>query len=573
MTSRVLKYLILLACGLLIVAVSSFWFGGSSFRDKDVTLELEGPTQASSGDEIVYKLKYANATRSSLSDLNFVFFYPEGATIITDDGTSDDYSEEFNIESLAPGEKGEKELRAFLIGEKGNIKVAKTILSFKAGNLRSTFEKTATLSTTIVSTPISLTLVAPPSAVSGQSVTYILDYRNESGEDATDLVLEFDYPDGFTPKEYSPQPKDSNNNWVVKVLKKGNGGRITINGILNGQEGENKVVSVILKRKVGSNYVDYQKASAVTLISNPILGVEVLVNGVSDYTSSPGDRLTYTVKYDNNSNMNLSGMNLAVKLEGDMFDFATLDTRGGFFDDSIKTITWNSTTVPDFLNFEPNKKGQLVFNIILKSFFPSAAPESTSDRFIKVSAKFSTPNAPTGFSSDDISVSGSLITKIGTQPSLNQAAYYNDPDFGSSGPLPPRVGEDTYYTVHWQLTNPGNAVESAKVVGKLPQGVEWVNTVKSNSSGSAPVFNPNSSEVIWNLSTLPYGTGISGPKYEASFRVRIRPTSSQKGNILQLTENVQLTGVDSFTRQAVTVNGGSLNNNNLVDRTREGTVQ
>src|SRR3989344_7829494 len=156
MTTRVLKYLILLACGLLIVAVSSFWFGGASFRDKDVVLELEGPTQASSGDEVVYKIKYSNETRSDLSDLNFVFFYPEGSTVITDDGTSDDYSEEFNIESLAPGEKGGKELRAFLLGERGNIKVAKATLSFRAGNLRSTFEKTATLSTTIVNTPISL---------------------------------------------------------------------------------------------------------------------------------------------------------------------------------------------------------------------------------------------------------------------------------------------------------------------------------------------------------------------------------------------------------------------------------
>ncbi|MBI2065386.1 MAG: hypothetical protein HYT62_05065 [Candidatus Yanofskybacteria bacterium] len=572
MTTRVLKYLILLACALLVVAVSSFWFGSSSFRDKDVVLELEGPTQASSGDEVVYKLKYSNTTRSNLSNLNFVFFYPEGSTVITDTGTSDDSSEEFNIESLAPGEKGEKELRAFLLGERGNIKVAKATLSFRAGNLRSTFEKTATLSTTIVNTPISLTLVAPPSAVSGQSVTYILDYRNESDEDATDLILTVDYPDGFTPKEYNPKPKSSNNSWEVKLLKKGSGERISITGSLNGQEGENKVVSATLKRKVGDRYVDYQKASAATVISNPVLGVEVFVNGVSDYSSSPGDRLSYTVKYGNNSNMNLFGMNLVVKLEGDMFDLSALDTRGGFFDEANKTITWNSTTVPDFSNFEPNKRGQVGFNITLKSFFPSLVTGAPSDRFVKVSVKFGTPNIPTGFSGDDIAVSASLVTKIGTQPGLNQSAYYNDPNFGSSGPLPPKVGEDTFYTIHWQLTNPGNAVDSAKVVGKLPQGVEWVDTTKS-SSGPAPVFNANSSEVIWNLGALPYGTGIFNPKYEASFKIKIRPTNSQKGNTLQLIDNVQLTGTDSFTKQPVIVNGGSLSSNNLVDRPKEGTVQ
>ncbi len=572
MTTRVLKYLILLACGLLIVAVSSFWFSGSSFRDKDVELELEGPTQAASGDEIVYKIKYSNTTRSTLSDLNFVFFYPEGSTVITDDGTSDDQSEEFNIESLAPGESGEKELRVFLIGEKGNIKVAKVVLSFKAGNLRSTFEKIATLSTTIVSTPISLNLSAPPSAVSGQTINYILDYRNNSDEDATDLIFEFDYPDGFTPKEFSPQPKDSNNSWVVRVLKKGSGGRIALTGTLTGQEGESKIVSVVLKRKVGEGYVDYQKASATTVISNPVLGVEILVNGVSDYSSSPGDRLSYTVKYSNNSNMNLSGMNMAVKLDGDMYDFSTLDTRGGFFDDSTKTITWNSTTVANFANFEPNKKDQLQFSVALKSFFTSSNPGATSDKFVKVSAKFSTPNVPTGFSGDDISVTASLVTKIGTQPNLNQSAYYHDPDFGSSGPFPPRVGEYTYYTIHWQLTNPGNAVDSTKVVGKLPQGVEWGDMSKT-ASGPVPTYNPNSGEVTWNVGTLPYGIGVFTAKYEASFRIKIKPAESQRGSILQLMGAVQLTGADSFTKQSIIVNTGGLTSANLVDRPNEGTVQ
>ena len=573
MTTRVLKYLVLLACGLLIVAVSSFWFGGASFRDKDVVLDIEGPTQSASGDEIVYKLKYSNATRSSLSDLNFVFFYPEGSTVVTDNGTSDNHSEEFNVKSLSAGESGEKELRAFLIGEKGNIKVAKAILSFKAGNLRSTFEKTATLSTTIVSTPISLTLVAAPSVVSGQSVTYILDYRNESSEDATDLILNFDYPDGFVPREYNPQPKNGNNSWTVKFLKKGSGERISISGTLNGQEGENKVASVTLKRKVGDGYVDYQKAFVATVISNPVLGVKILVNGLPDYAASLGDRLAYTIEYSNNSNLNLFGMNLAIKLEGDMIDFSSLDTRGGFFDEATKTITWNSSTIPDFANFEPNKKGQVGLNIILKSFFSSVSSGATADRFVKISAKFSTPNVPTGFNSDEISVSASLVTKIGTQPSLNQAAYYNDSNFGLSGPLPPKAGEETLYTIHWQLTNPGNAIESARVVGKLPQGVEWANMVKIDSSQVAPSFNPNSSEVTWSLNSLPYGTGISGPKYEASFGVKITPTIDNKGNIIKLIDNVQFIGIDSFTKQEVIISGGSLTTDSLVDRPREGTVQ
>src|SRR3989344_9121686 len=573
MTTRVLKYLILLAFGLLIVAISSFWFSGPSFSERNVVLEIEGPTQVSAGEEVTYKLKYSNETRSKLYDLNLVFYYPEGSTVLIDGRLEKDHIEDFSIDELDSGESGEKEFSTFLIGERGNIKIAKAVLSFKSGNLRSSFEKTVSLSTTIISTPISLTLVAPPSTVSDADIQYILDYRNESGEDASDLILEFDYPDGFSPKSFSSNPETGNNIWTVKSLKKGSGGRISIDGTLNGKEGENKIVSATLKRKLNGEYIDYQKVSTATVISNPILGLSLLVNNVSDYSASLGDRLTYTIKYSNNSNLTLSGMNLSVKLDGDMFDLSRLYTRGGLFDDSTKTITWNSSIIPDFSNFFPNTNGQVTFTVLTKSSFSSTVPGASSEKFVKASAKFGTPNVPNGSGSGEIAVSSSIITRIGTQPTFNQSAYYNDPDFGSSGPLPPLVEEETFFTIHWQLTNPGNDTENAKITAKLPAGVMWADMVKATVNQPVPVFNPNSSEVSWSLPRIPYGTGIFTDKYEASFRIKIKPSSLQRGTILPLLDPAQFTGMDSFTKQSIIINRSGIGSDSLVDRPREGTVQ
>ncbi|OGN01018.1 MAG: hypothetical protein A3B91_02805 [Candidatus Yanofskybacteria bacterium RIFCSPHIGHO2_02_FULL_41_29] len=573
LTTRVLKYLVLLAFALLIVAISSFWFSGPSFSEKNVVFEIDGPTQVSSGEEVVFKLKYENKTRSTLYDLDFVFYYPEGSTVLIDGRPEKDHVEDFKIDELTAGEKGEREFSAFLIGERGNIKVTKAILTFRSGNLRSSFEKSISLSTTIVTTPISLTLAAPPSVVSDSPIQYVLDYRNESDEDAQDLIMEFDYPDGFSPKSYSINPESGNNKWTVKTLKVASGGRITVDGVLSGKEGENKVISTVLKRKVGGQYVDYQKVSAVTVISNPILGLVISVNKVSDYSASLGDRLNYTVDYSNDSNLTLSGMNLSVKLEGDMFDFSRLDTRGGLFDDFTKTITWDLSTISDFSNFFPNAKGQIIFNIPIKSFFSSAMPGASNERFVKATAKFRTPNIPVGSDVNEIATSASIITRIGTQPALNQSAYYNDPDFGFSGPLPPRVDEETIYTVHWQLTNPGNDTENAKIVAKLPSGAVWVDIAKTTANQPLPVFNPNSSEVSWSLPRIPYGAGVSTEKYEASFRIKIKPSSIQRGNVISIIEGALLTGTDSFTKQSIIINRSGINTDNLTDRPREGTVQ
>src|SRR3989344_4503674 len=113
MSGKILKYLILLAFVLLIVAISSFWFSGPSFREKDVVFELDGPTQVTSGDEVVYKLKYSNETRSTLYNLNFTFTYPEGSVVLVGDKLLEDHSEDFIIDELGSGREGEKELKAF----------------------------------------------------------------------------------------------------------------------------------------------------------------------------------------------------------------------------------------------------------------------------------------------------------------------------------------------------------------------------------------------------------------------------------------------------------------------------
>ncbi len=571
--NRVLKYLVLVAAILFVVAISSFWFSSSSFSEKDVTLSLDAPVQVSSGDEVTYKITYANATKTTLYNLNFLFFYPQDATILKDGNTIQGQTDSFKVDQLAPGQKGEKEFKVFLVGDKGNIKSAKVTLSFKSGSLQSSFEKSATIATTIVAMPIDLTLVSPPNATPGQAINYILDYRNQSSDDISDLLIQFSYPDGFSVQDSTPAPGQGNNVWSVPLLKKGSGSRISIQGTLDGKEGDSKSVEVQLKRKIGTTYIDYEKASSVTLISSPLMGLDVLVNESNNYSAYPGDDLRYTLKYSNNSNLNLSGLNLSVQLEGDMYDFSSLNTNGGFFDDSTKTILWNSSTMPDFINLSPGAKGQITFHITLNRTFPSGGSGSSRDRFVKATAKLSTPNVPPNSNAEELAVFASAITKIGTQPSISETAYYNDPAFGSFGPMPLQVGQETAFTVHWQIINPGNDIGGAVLSGKLPSGVFWMDQTSTDPGNQEPVFNPNTQQVSWSFPVVPYGVGIFTPKYEASFRIKIKPSSIQKGTEPYLLQGVQFTGTDNFTKQSIIINKKDMTTNDIFDMPRQGTVQ
>lgn len=569
MAQRLLKWLILLALALFIVAVVIFIFGKPSFSEDQVVLELEGPTQASVGDEVVYKVKYGNQTKLELHDLRFKFTYPEESVVLKDGEILKETGQTFTVDNLQDGESGEKELRAFLVGDRGNIKNAKVELEFRAGTLRSSFEKSDTISTTLVSVPVSLTLVAPPSAVSGQAINYILDYRNESGENISDIKFEFNYPDGFSIQEQTPKPSGANF-WSVLLLRRGEGGRISIKGTLSGKEGEVKTISVFLKRGINGEFVNYQKASTSSLISNPLLGLDVFVNGSKNYSAHLGDHIQYTVRYKNNSNLSLIGLNLEVKLEGEMYDLNALDTEGGFYDSSSGTILWNAAVVSDFSALPPNRSGEVKFSVNIKESFPSGGLGGRNF-FVKASAKLRTPNVPSGVEGSEIAVTSDLTTRISTQPTLSQTAYYNDPAFGSSGPLPPKTGEETVFTIHWQIANPGNDMSNAEVKAVLPPGVMWKNIVSVGLGQSEPTFNANSSEVRWNIGVLPQGTGVSTPKYEASFQVSIKP--SVVGQTPTLVKDGRFSGTDSFTKEQIILNVLDLTTSDLADRLGEGTVQ
>jgi len=570
---HVLKWLIILALALFIASAGIFWFGGPSFRESGVQMSIDGPTQIGVGDEVTYKIKYSNSTKSKLSNLRFSFSYPDESVVLKDGEVSLYTKETFAIETLEAGQSGEKEFRAFLVGNRGDIKIAKLSLIYAAGNLRTEFQKDASLATTITSIPVSLTLSVPPNQISGQPITYILDYRNETNNSISDLRFVFDYPDGFTYQSATPAGSGDGQTWNVANLNKGQGSRISINGVLNGQQGETKKLSVTLQRRINGAYIDYEKTAGSTVISSPLLGVDVVVNDSKEYTAVTGDTLNYTVKYSNTSNYTLAGVALAVKLEGAMYDIGSLDSGSGYFDGGTNTIIWNSAAISDFSSLGPNKRGQATFKIKTKPGFPSGTA-GAQNSFIKATARISTANVPREISDGEVFSTASLITKISSQPTFAQLMYYNDQAFSSSGPFPPQVGKETFFTVHWQLVNPGNQVTEARISGVLPAGVNWKNITSVGAGQAEITFNKNTSEVVWNIGSLPSGVGINGTnKYDGSFQISVTPQANQKGSGILLLKNVKFSGIDSFTRQSIIIPANDLTTDDTADQVEQGIVQ
>ncbi|MBI2676339.1 MAG: hypothetical protein HYX21_00065 [Candidatus Yanofskybacteria bacterium] len=564
------KWLFFFSVFLVVVGAIFFFLGRSSFSESKVEFDIEAPAEISSGEEVVYKVKYANRNEISLRDLKLAFFYPDDSVVIKNGVRREFLTENLRLDDLGPNQEAVVEFSAYVVGSRGDVKKAKATLVYSPEGVQSTFQKESERGTNIATLPVSLTLVSPPNTVSGQEISYILDYRNESQEDLSDLKLKFSYPDSFTVTRLSPAPSLAKDIWEIKRLKPDEGQRITISGILRGAERESKQVSVILQRKVDGIFIDYEKAVSTTTISTPPLATKILINGKTEHTAQIGEELNYQIKFSNNTDENLLGLTISAKLEGSMFDFSSLQSEG-FFDGVAKTITWNASVSPLLNRLSSGQEGAVNFRLKLKDSFPGGSL-GAKNFVVKVSSRTETSTVPSGFDLDRLVAESETTTKVSSIPVLVQSGLYRDQDFGATGPMPPKAGNKTFYTIVWEISNSSNDFSKVRVKGLLPVGVNWENKTRVNGQQSLPALKSNSQEVVWDIGSLPSGLGGQFPKYQAWFQVSFTPSQLNVGSAISLLKNISLEGEDSFTRQAILVKVNDITSNDLTDFPGQGSV-
>lgn len=565
----------LLILGVLAAGSAVFYFRLKSFSESRLEFKIEAPSEISAGEIASYKLSFVNANKVELRNLKLTFFYPADSVPVKDGQISEGITNQtFDLENLAPRGKNETVIEAFLVGDKGNIKIARALLTYTPTNLKTTFKKEVSAATTITSLEVPLSLVAPPTTISGQKIEYLLDYRNQTDKELTELRLKAKYPDSFAFSSALPLPTAGQNIWEIKNLKPGAGARIIVSGTLSGTSGESKAVSFTLQKKIeGSenSYIDFEKVETASLVSDSPLLLTLKLNNSRDYTAHLNDRLNYSLEFKNNTNFSLSGLNIRAKLEGTMFDLASIESDG-FFDGRENTIGWDSSIIPQLGNLGPNQTGRVNFIVRVKPSFGSGSI-GASNTFIKVSADIQTPNVPSSINLGELVSSDQLVTRITAAPVFDQKVLINDPILGSSGPFPPRVDVKTIFAIHWSLVNPSNDLSPAKVTAVLAPGAKWENRILTDGTQAQPSYSARDNTVTWDLGRLPGGVGLTLPKYETAFQISITPSVNQVGSPADLLKNIKFDSVDVSTREIISLTVRDARSSNVSDSNRSGQVE
>jgi hypothetical protein len=128
-------------------------------------------------------------------------------------------------------------------------------------------------------------------------------------------------------------------------------------------------------------------------------------------------------------------------------------------------------------------------------------------------------------------------------------ALYNLGPFSNTGPLPPKAGNETTYTIVWNVSNTTSRITNAKVRGTLPFYVEWLSVTSPESAKVS--YDPASKEVVWDIGNIESSSGSTSPK-TLYMKVKLKPATSQTGSVANLVTNIIFTGKDSFTNTDIT---------------------
>jgi hypothetical protein len=537
MKIRIFNILILI---LILGGLFAFWNWRKNIYSKEVLkLEILGPSEISLGQEVEYLVKYKNNGDFRLEEPELIFEPPENSLKNGEVAKREILKEEKLGVAIYPGEENSFSFKVRLFGKEGEAKIAKATLTYRPKNLKARYSSNTSLTTLIKSVPITFEFDLPSKIESNKNFTFHLDYFSNVNYLLQNLRIQTEYPTEFEFLESKPKSIEKTE-WEIPVLNKSEGGRIEISGKITSEVGTTKIFRGKLGVLVGDQLVILKEIEKGVEIVKPSIYIRQEINGNPQYVAVPGDWLHYTIYFKNIGDEELTNLFLISKLEGEAFDFNTIKSDLGDCKPGDDSVVFDWRRVPKLQYLAPTEEGKVDFWIKLKDDLGSIINPVLKNKVFISQAK------------------EEFVTKISSKIEVVQKGYFQDEVFGNSGPLPPKVGQATTYTILWQVKNYYSDMKDVKIKAKLPPYVSLTGKIFPEEMVSKFSFDPESREVVWSLGDLEKGKGIFIPPPSIAFQISFVPTEDQIGQKPEIIGEIKISGEDTWTEKILEATSSSI---------------
>lgn len=522
---------------LTVLALLLGFFGFQKWRQNTYSkeilkLEILGQAEASLGENLEYIVKYKNNGNFRLDNPELVIDAPKYSL---EDGK---FFERKILDSsqlgeaIYPGEEKTVSLKISLLGSAGDIKTLKAVLSYQPKDLKARYESSTSFTTTIKQVPLTFEFDIPSKIELGQEFVARINYFSNVAYPILDLRIQAEYPKGF--EFISSLPKSlEKTDWEISVLNKNQGGRVEIRGKIAGEIGEAKIFRAQLGVWKEGEFIRLKEAERGVEVSKPSIYLRQEINSNPQYMAVPGDWLHYEIYFKNIGDDALNNLFMVSKLEGEAFDFYTIKSDSGVTQAGDNSVIFDWRRIAKLQYIAPMEDGKVDFWIKVKDDLGNVSnPVLKNKVFVS-------------------QVEQEFVTKISSKMEIVQKGFFQDEVFGNGGPLPPRVGEITTYTIMWQVKNYYSDVKNVKVKAILPLEVMLSGKIFPEEGSSKFSFDSESREIVWLVGDLARGQGVSGLGPNIAFQVALSPDYDQRGQIAKIIRETKILGEDSWTEAII----------------------
>lgn len=551
------------------LTVGFYFYRKSAFSEERMKVVVSGAQEARSGKLLTYEINYENNNRSDLENAKLRIIFPE--SFVPEENPNfileSPVSGYYDLGTIKGYDKGKITFNGKASTPKGALIYIEANLSFNPKGFSSQFVSKDKLGVTVISTSLELEITAPQNISSGDEVNYLVVYRNVGEEDFSSVKIKVDYPEGFVYSASDPKPFESDNIWYLGQIPSGASGKLVINGKLEGGNDQVRPVKVSIGSTEHGEFISYNEADTTTKIVSSPLVISQIVNGVSNLYANAGEVLSFEINYKNTGSTGMRDVIITENLDSPVLDYSTLKMNGGFFDEEKKTIIWKAPDQKSLINLGAGQSGTFKFSIKVKDILPIS---SANDKNFVISSvsKIDSPDVPTPVNSNKIISGNKMDIRLNSKLVISSLAYYNDTGIPNSGPIPPKVNEETTYTVHWKIINVSNDISGVRVESALPTGVVF--TGKKSPEDASFNYNERNNSISWDVGNVLAGEGVITPAKEILFQIKIKPSADQVGEEIKLLGASKITAKDLFTGQDLSSSAKEKTSNLLEDSSLEG---
>jgi uncharacterized repeat protein (TIGR01451 family) len=544
------------------IGVMAWYRTRQQVTEQQIALTLKGPSEVAAGDVVTYEVSVHNDSHVTWEKVEIVFEPPPGFRFQESD---QDFTTATKQYIWAPGDIPEQQtktarLTGQLLGEQdaaalAQIEVLLTPQNFPSGR----FSKKALLSTTISAMPLELAIDAPKDVSTGDRLVATIQVRNLGQTALQKAYLEIGSPEEIiilaTDADMSPGFDEADRRWRDITVEPLQTATRKLIFQIRGKPGEKRQLAVAAGIEDGNDSFVQREVSHVVTVATASVAIEQFFNDKAGTLAiGTGDQVNAKLKYQNISTIGLQDVKITVKLEGDYFDPASLKLfSGGGYNPTTRTITWSSASVPELRVLQPQQSGEITFsfNMLKAAQFPKTGEQLRNFALISTATIDSTGVGATSNPERKTNLDRTVMS-VETDGLLTADAFYDDGRLGikSEGPIPPKAGQKTTYTVRLRAGSSLNDLGEATVTAILPDGVQYTDQIYKTTGEVR--FNDRTGEVVWTMPLIEAGVGRIKPAHELYFQVAITPGEHQRNNTVAFLKSLMIEGTDEFTDTAVT---------------------